>query len=209
MLGMPSFVTIDWSIHELFSENPRSPKTRKSVAIREAVSDHSGTVRWGRPRARHAPRMVHYIYSTVTLRSNRPAMELSRTGLVWMRPDEARTMHFQHQNWNSFGLQSGNPCRLGAANHILLGGRRYRPRDLQNYLLIRYAKFKTNLIVLLVNIRNRINNRPWRHWWLHRSGQSKNVFNCTGLSRLTSKTSSLSRSKANDWYGQCLRHLWI
>ena len=44
MLGMPSFVTIDRSIHELFSENPRSPKTRKSVAIRDAVSDHSALV---------------------------------------------------------------------------------------------------------------------------------------------------------------------
>ena len=45
MLGMPSFVTIDRSVHELFSENPRSPKTRKSVAIRDAVSDHSAMCR--------------------------------------------------------------------------------------------------------------------------------------------------------------------
>ena len=42
---MPSFVTIDRSVHELFSENLRSPKTRKSVAIHEAVSDHSAPPR--------------------------------------------------------------------------------------------------------------------------------------------------------------------
>ena len=38
----------------------------------------------------------------LTLRSNRPAMELSRTGWVWVKPDEAITMHFQHHNSNSF-----------------------------------------------------------------------------------------------------------
>ena len=48
---MPSFVTIDRSVHELFSENPRSPKTLKSVAIRKAVSDHSA-VAAGRRLAR-------------------------------------------------------------------------------------------------------------------------------------------------------------
>ena len=29
-------------------------------------------------------------------------LELSRTGWVWVKPDEAITMHFQHQNSNSF-----------------------------------------------------------------------------------------------------------
>ena len=54
MLGMTSFVTIDRSVHELFSEKPRSPKTRKSVAIHEAVSDHSAPVLSARQTA--APR---------------------------------------------------------------------------------------------------------------------------------------------------------
>ena len=106
-----------------------------------------------------------------------------------------------------FVLQSGNPCRLGCCESHSFRGRRYRTHDLPNYLLSRSAKFKINLIVLFVNIRNWINNRTWRHWWRHRAGQSKNVFNRTDLRRLTSKTSSLSTSKANDWYGQCLRHL--
>ena len=47
---MPSFVTIDRSIHEFFSENPRSPKTR------EAVSDHSAVERSGHRRSLHQRR---------------------------------------------------------------------------------------------------------------------------------------------------------
>ena len=59
------------------------------------------TVRWGRPRARTL-RKWFAMHILLTLRSNRPAMELSRTGWVWVKPDEARTMHFQHQNSNLF-----------------------------------------------------------------------------------------------------------
>ena len=62
----------------------------------------------------------------------------------------------------NFVLQSGNPCSwLGCReSHSVRGGGRYLPRDLPNYLLSRSGKFKTNLIVIFVNIRNRIKNRP-------------------------------------------------
>ena len=47
MFGKPSFVTIGRSVRELLSGHPKSPKTRKSVAIRETVSDHSAPAgRW-------------------------------------------------------------------------------------------------------------------------------------------------------------------
>ena len=45
MFGIPSFVMIGRSVRELFSEHPKSPKTRKSVDIRETVSDHSAVGR--------------------------------------------------------------------------------------------------------------------------------------------------------------------
>ena len=59
------------------------------------------TVRWGRPRARTL-REWFAIHILLTLRSNRPAMEPSRTGWVELSLDEAFSMHFQHQNSNSF-----------------------------------------------------------------------------------------------------------
>ena len=72
----------------------------------DGVKGHLPGVIWaamtcGRPRVRTL-RGWFAIHILLTLRSNRPAMELSRTGWVWVKPDEARTMHFQHQNSNSF-----------------------------------------------------------------------------------------------------------
>ena len=127
--------------------------------------ERPGTVRWGRPRAWHAPRMVHYTYST-----HIAIHEGYEWSLMKLEPSIFNIRIRIH-----FVLQSATPCRLGCReSHILLwggGGICYRPRDLPNYLLSRSAKFKTNSIVLFVNIRNQINNRPWRHWWRHRSGQ--------------------------------------
>ena len=75
--------------------------------------------RWGRPRARRAPRMVRYTYSTdIAIQQASDGTESNGMGM-----SEARTCIFNIRLRIHFVLQSGNPCRLGCReSHSVRGG---------------------------------------------------------------------------------------